>query len=276
MSRFSLSSTVKLSSGYDMPIIGLGVYQNFDCVPACEAALKHGYKMIDTAEMYRNEEDVGKALKSSGVKREDIFITTKVIQNSFGFESAQKVVESSLKKLGVSYIDLDMLHSALGGKQKRLDAYRALLVKQQEGKIRSVGVSNFGVKHLEELKEAGLATPAVNQIELHPLCQQKPIVDYCRSNNIVIQAYCPIIRGDFSNETLQAICSKIGKTPVQVLLRWSIQRGFVPLPKSGNPERVLSNVDIFDFELSSEDMAQLDGLDKGDAGAISWNPVNCD
>jgi len=276
MARFALSSTVKLSSGFQMPIIGLGVYQNSSCIPACEAALKHGYRHIDTAQMYRNEADVGKAVLASGIPREDIFVTTKVIQRSHGYSSTLQVVDESLTKLGFSYIDLYLIHSPLSGKEKRIETYKALLETQKQGKVRSVGVSNYGVKHLEEIVQANLPKPTVNQIELHPLCQQKDIVEYCKANDIVVQAYCPLIRGDFSSPVLQEVSTAVGKHPSQVLVRWSIQRGFVPLPKSSDPNRVRSNVDIFDFELSDKDMAKLDALDKGKAGAISWNPVDAE
>ncbi|KAL5481166.1 hypothetical protein ACEPAI_10107 [Sanghuangporus weigelae] len=271
---FTLQSKVKLLSGYEMPVLGLGVYQNHDCFPACEAALKHGYKMIDTAQMYRNEADVGRAIKESGVPREDIFITTKIIQGSHGYESALSVVEESLAKLGVSYIDLYLIHSPISGKDKRLDAYRGLLQKRDEGKIKSVGVSNYGVHHLEELREAGLETPSVNQVELHPFCQQKDIVEYCIERGIIIQAYCPLVRGDFSSPVLQEVAKNTNKNPAQVLVRWSLQRGFVPLPKSSNPDRVISNADVFGFFIPESSMAELNALDKGSAGAISWNPVN--
>lgn len=257
-----------------MPVLGLGVYQNYSCVPACIAALKHGYRHIDTAQMYKNEADVGLAIRESGIPREDIFVTTKIIQGSHGYNSALSVVEESLSKLGFSYVDLYLIHSPLSGKEKRLDAYRALLEKRDAGKIRTVGVSNYGVKHLEEIREAGLEIPEVNQIELHPLCQQKDIVAYCKENNIVVQAYCPLIRGDFSNPVLQEVVKSSGKNPAQVLVRWSLQRGFIPLPKSSDPARVVSNADVFGFELSKEEMTKLDGLDKGKSGAISWNPVD--
>jgi len=274
MATLSLKSTVKLLSGFEMPLVGLGVYQNADCYPACVAALKHGYRHIDTAQMYRNEAEVGRAVKDSGIPREELFITTKVIQNSHGYDSTLKVVDESLSKLGLSYIDLYLIHSPLSGKERRLETYRALLAKRDAGAIRSVGVSNYGVHHLEEIHEAGLETPAVNQIELHPLCQQKDIVAYCREREIVVQAYCPLIRGNFSAPALQEVSSRVGKDPAQVLVRWSLQRGFVPLPKSSNPQRVQSNADVFDFALSDEDLAKLDALDKGADGAISWNPVN--
>ncbi|EJD07799.1 Aldo/keto reductase [Fomitiporia mediterranea MF3/22] len=272
--QLTLQSTVKLSSGYDMPVLGLGVYQNYACIPACEAALRHGYRLIDTAQMYRNEADVGRAVKDSGIPREEIYITTKISQKSHGYDSTLSVVEESLSKLGVSYIDLYLIHSPLSGRENRLATYRALLERRDAGKIRSVGVSNYGVRHLEELHEAGLETPSVNQIELHPFCQQKDIVEYCTQRGIVVQAYCPLIRADFSSPILQRVAKNVNKDPAQVLVRWSLQRGFVPLPKSSVPERVVSNANVFDLTLSDSDMAMLDALDKGSAGAVSWNPVN--
>ncbi|KAH8110125.1 Aldo/keto reductase [Phellopilus nigrolimitatus] len=273
--QLTLQSKIKLRSGYEMPLVGLGVFQNATCIPACEAALKHGYRHIDTAQMYRNEADVGIAVRKSGIPREEIFVTTKVIQGSHGYDSALGVVEESLSKLGSPYIDLYLIHSPLSGKEKRLATYRALLEKRDAGKIRTVGVSNYGVKHLEELREAKLETPAVNQIELHPFCQQKDIVEYCNKNGIVVQAYCPLVRGDFSSPVLQEIAKSTGKNPAQVLVRWSLQRGFIPLPKSANPERVVSNVDIFDFVLSDADIAKLDALDKGKAGRDQLEPRRC-
>ncbi|TDL19111.1 Aldo/keto reductase [Rickenella mellea] len=276
MARLVLSSTVKLSSGFEMPLLGLGVFQNYDCFTACVAALKHGYRHIDTAQVYRNEAEVGRAVRESGVPREEIFITTKIIQGSFGYQSTLATVEESLKKLGLSYIDLYLIHSPLSAKEKRVETYKALLEKKAEGKIRSVGVSNYGVKHLEEIRNAGFETPTVNQIELHPFCQQKEIVAYDDKHGIVTQAYCPLVRGAFGNPVLQEVSKRVGKDPAQVLIRWSLQRGFVPLPKSSKPERVISNADVYDFELSEEDMAKLDGQDRGKEGAISWNPVDAD
>ncbi|KAH8109889.1 Aldo/keto reductase [Phellopilus nigrolimitatus] len=273
-SQLTLQSTVKLSSGYEMPVLALGVYENDLCFPACEAALKHGYRHIDTAQMYRNEAEVGRAIHESGVPRDEVFVTTKIYHNLHGYDSTLDIVEKSLSKLGSSYIDLYLIHSPLSGKEKRLATYRALVEKRDAGKIRTIGVSNYGVKHLEELREAGFEAPAVNQIELHPFCQQKDIVAYCNANKIVLQAYCPLVRGDFSHPVLQEISKTVNKTPAQVLVRWSLQRGFVPLPKSARPERVVTNAGVFDFALSEADVARLDALDKGAAGATSWNPVD--
>jgi len=276
MSTLSIASSVKLSSGYKMPILGLGVYLNEDSYTASKFALQHGYRLIDTAEYYANEEGVGKAVVESGVNREDVFITTKVFSSNHGYQQTSAEVNKSLQTLGLSYIDLYLIHDPMSGKKKRLEAYKALLDAQRAGKVRSVGVSNYAVKHLEEIREAGYEMPSVNQIELQPFCQQKDIVAYNEAHGIVTQAYCPLIRAKFDNPVLQEVARKMNKNVAQVLVRWSIQRGFSPLPKSSKPERIVSNADIYDFEISSEDMARIDALDQGTAGAISWNPTNAD
>jgi diketogulonate reductase-like aldo/keto reductase len=274
----SLSSVVKLSTGYTMPLLGFGVYQNFDpdAKPSCLEAFKAGYRHVDSAQAYRNEATVAEALRESGLKREDVFITTKCASRNenHGYESTLKGVDESLTKMQFDYIDLFLIHDPLSGSERRLATYKALLEKQAAGKIRTVGVSNYGVKHLEELRAAGLQTPAVNQIELHPLCQQKDIVKYCQEHNIVVQAYSPIIRGETSNPVVQEIAKKFERDPAQVLIRWSLQKGFVPLPKSTTPSRIRSNAEVYDFELGEEDIQKLDALDRGSDGAVGWNPVN--
>jgi len=272
----SITSAVRLPTGYDMPVLGLGVYQNEDCGPACLAALKHGYRHIDSARLYNNEAEVGEAVRESGVPRSEVFVTSKVMHHEHGYETTLVAIDDSLKRFQFDYLDLYLIHSPLSGKARRLEAWKALLEAKKAGKVRTVGVSNYNVKHLEEIREAGLEMPVVNQIELHPFCQQKPIVEYCTKHNIVVQAYCPLVRGKFDNPVLQRVAKKYNKDVAQVLVRWSLQRGFVPLPKSSKPERVVSNADVFDFDISTEDMAEIDGLDQGKAGAISWNPVDAD
>ncbi|KAH0586647.1 hypothetical protein H2248_007863 [Termitomyces sp. 'cryptogamus'] len=272
MAPLTISSTLKLSSGQHIPLLGLGVYQNDDCVPAVEAALKAGYRHIDTAQMYRNEEQVSAAVKASGIPRESIWITSKVFQVD---NKTSASVQSSLKKLDLDYIDLYLIHSGHGGKDVRLQTYKTLLEFVGPDKpLRSIGVSNYNIKHLEEIREAGLPTPTVNQIELHPFCQQKPIVEYCKEHGIAISAYCPLVRGDFRNSVFQEVAKEVNKTPAQVLVRWSLQKGFVPLPKSAHPARVVTNADLYDFELSEVAMAKLDALDRGSDGAVSWNPID--
>ncbi|KAF7361761.1 hypothetical protein MVEN_00520300 [Mycena venus] len=274
MAALTLASTVRLSSGFHMPLLGFGVYQNYDAKPSVLEAFKAGYRHVDSAQVYRNEDAVGAAIKESGLKREDLFITTKCVSKNHGYESTLKGVNDSLAKFNLDYIDLFLIHDPYSGTERRLATYKALLEAKAAGKIRSVGVSNYGVHHLEEIKNANFELPTVNQIELHPLCQQKPIVDYCKANSIVVQAYCPIIRGQMDNEVIMKIASKRNRDPAQILLRWSLQKGYVPLPKSATPSRIHSNTKLYDFELSAEDMSSLDALDRGKAGAISWNPVD--
>ncbi|KAF5322694.1 hypothetical protein D9619_001555 [Psilocybe cf. subviscida] len=274
--KLTINSTVKLSTGYEMPLLGFGVYQNDDATPGSLEALKAGYRHIDTAQLYGNEAQVGEAIRQSGIPREEIFVTSKCFSNTHGYESTKKGIDESLAKLGTDYIDLFLIHDPLSGSALRLDTYKALIEAKAAGKIRTIGVSNYNVKHLDEIKAKGWETPSVNQVELQPFCQQKPIVEYCRKHNIVVQAYCPIIRGDMGDPVIQEIAKKHKLDPAQILIRWSLQSGYVPLPKSATPSRIRSNADLYGFELDEEDMKKLTGLDKGDKGAISWNPVHGD
>ncbi|KAH7908820.1 NADP-dependent oxidoreductase domain-containing protein [Hygrophoropsis aurantiaca] len=258
-----------------MPTLGLGVYKNDECAEACRIALVNGYRMIDSARAYRNEAQVGEGVRASGVDRAGIFITSKVYgPGEYGLEKTAAAVSDSIENLGFSYYDLYLIHSPIGGKDLRLAAYEALLGAKAAGLIRTVGVSNYGIKHMEEIREAGLETPAVNQIELHPLCQQKPIVEYCKKHDIVVQAYTPLISGATDNTVLQEISKKYNKDPAQILIRWSLQNGFVPLPKSSRESRIISNGRVYDFDIASEDMAKLDALDRGKDGAVTWNLVD--
>ncbi|KAG1830239.1 NADP-dependent oxidoreductase domain-containing protein [Suillus variegatus] len=273
--------TVTLSDGHTMPSIGLGVYLNEECAEACRVALQNGYRMIDGARYYENEVQVGVGVGKSGVKREDIFITSKVFHEDFTYDGTTAALKDSIANLGSckSYLPNNLYglqDSAIGGKDARLAAYRALLDGKANGMIKSVGVSNYSAKHIEEIREAGLDMPVVNQIELHPFCQQKPIVDYCKKNNIIVQAYSPLVRGAFDNQVIQELSTKYSKDPAQILVRWSLQRGFVPLPKSSQPERIISNGQVFGWEIEPTDMAKLDALDRGKDGAVTWNPVDVD
>ncbi|CAK5265792.1 unnamed protein product [Mycena citricolor] len=274
MASLTLSSTVRLNSGYSMPLLGFGVYQNQNARPSVLEAFKAGYRHIDSAQVYENEGAVGEAVKESSIPRDDLFITTKCHSEKHGYESTLAGVNASLVQFGFDYIDLFLIHDPMSGSERRLATYKALLESKAAGKIRTVGVSNYGVHHLEEIKKAGMEMPAVNQIELHPLCQQKAIVDYCKANSIVVQAYCPIIRGKMDHPSITSIAEKHKREPAQVLLRWSLQKGFVPLPKSETPSRIHANTKLYDFQLDEEDMSALDAMDQGKDGAISWNPVN--
>ncbi|KAF9482187.1 Aldo/keto reductase [Pholiota conissans] len=259
-----------------MPRLGFGVYQNYDTAATTLEAFKAGYRHVDTAQVYRNEAEVGAALRASGLPRSDVFITTKCVSKTHGYESTKKGVDASLAKMQLDYIDLFLIHDPFSGTERRLETYKALLEVKAEGKIRTIGVSNYNVKHIEEIKAKGWELPAVNQIELHPFCQQKNIVDYCKKHKIVIQAYCPIIRGKMDDPAVVKVASKYNRDPAQILIRWSLERGFVPLPKSATPSRIYSNIKVYDFELDEMDMKKLDTLDRGKAGAISWNPVDAD
>ncbi|KAH7925931.1 Aldo/keto reductase [Leucogyrophana mollusca] len=277
MSNLNIKSTIRLASGYAMPLLGFGVYQNYTAKASVLEAFKAGYRHVDSAQAYRNESSVGEAVRDSGIDRGDLFITTKCISKNHGYESTLKGVDESLTEFGFDYIDLFLIHNPHSGNERRLATYEALQESSKAGKIRTVGVSNYGVQHLEEIRLAGFAMPAVNQIELHPFCQQRPIVDYCQKHSIVVQAYCPIVRGEegkMYHPVVRDIATKHAREPAQILIRWSLQKGFVPLPKSATPSRIWSNAQLYDFALDMEDMDKLDGLDEGKDGSISWNPVD--
>ncbi|ORY34559.1 putative aldo-keto reductase [Naematelia encephala] len=284
MVKLSLESTVKLSSGNTIPQLGYGVYQarGRECSDGVVEALKSGYRHVDSAQAYRNEDLVGGALSTAKIPRSQVFLTTKYMptHQEHSVASVYSYLQKSLHKIDPEskepYIDLMLIHAPWGGDEGRANNWAALAKAQKEGWIKDIGVSNFGVKHLEALPEP---VPVINQIELHPFCQQREIVAYCEKHNIKIQAYCPLVRGDakrFSNKVLVGISEKHGKEPSQVLLRWSLQKGYIPLPKSVTPSRIKSNADLYDFELDQGDMKALDGLDEGAKGACSWNPVDAD
>ncbi|KAF5362505.1 hypothetical protein D9756_002299 [Leucocoprinus leucothites] len=278
MPKLNINSTIRLPSGGELPRLGFGVYQinPGETTGVVLNALQAGYRHIDTAQAYENEEEVGQAIRASGIPREQIFITTKIPSQGFDYESAKKAIDVSLKRLDTDYIDLFLIHEAIAGKAVRLAIWRAFVEAKRAGKIRDIGVSNFNPKHIEEIREAGFELPAVDQVELHPLDQQRPIVDYCEKNGIAVEAYSPLIRARFDIPTLQELVKKYNKGPAQILVRWSLQKGFVPLPRSGNPGRIRENADVYDFELSLADIRRLDALDKGDDGAITWNPIHVD
>jgi diketogulonate reductase-like aldo/keto reductase len=273
-------SSVTLLTGYSLPTIGFGVYQLDDCPGGVANALKIGYRHIDCAQFYDNEADVGEGVRNSGIPRDQVFITSKVQNAGYGYEETLKSVEESVKKLGFSYYDLFLLHSPHGGRDARLARYKAVLEAKARGLVRTAGVSNFSEKHIKEIEEAGLEKPAVNQIELHPWCQQRPIALFCQSEGIVVQAYTPLLRGTkapegkgIQNAVVLKIAEKHGRSPAQVLIRWSLQKGFVPLPKATSAHRIEENLRVFDFALDAGDVAAIDALDEGASGAVTWNAV---
>ncbi|KAL8668997.1 MAG: hypothetical protein Q9168_006396 [Polycauliona sp. 1 TL-2023] len=274
--KLTLSSTIPLvNSKYTMPRLGFGIYQSPTsvCVKSCLTALRAGYRHIDSAQFYRNESEMGTAVRDSGIPRSEVFLTTKILSAG---GSPEKTYQKCLESVNVidpsegGYVDLFLIHSASPGAAKRKEMWQALEKLVEEGKVRSIGVSNFGIGHINEMKEyAKIWPPQVNQIELHPWSQQRDIVSYCHTNNIIIQAYCPLVRNNKAyEENLVSIASKHSKSPNQILIRYSLQKNWVPLPKSDTPSRIEANADLYGFELDEGDMEKLDSLDQGEKGAI--------
>ncbi|KAG6007817.1 hypothetical protein E4U21_005537 [Claviceps maximensis] len=259
-----------------IPNLGFGVYQLYGqaCQAAVLTALETGYRHIDSAQLYCNESDVGAAIQKSGLKREDVFLTTKIHQSAVSFDELYQGALESIDKIGGrgkdSYVDLFLIHLPGTGPETRKELWKVLEKVYEEGRAKAIGVSNFRPQHVDEMKEyAKIWPPHVNQIELHPWCQQQDIVEYCRDNNIVVAAYSPLSCGDHLNDPkLATVASKYNKTPAQILIRYALQKRWVPLPKSGNDERIKQNANVFDFALSDEDMQTIDGLDRGKAGAL--------
>ncbi|MFD1887898.1 aldo/keto reductase [Paenibacillus wenxiniae] len=259
-----LQSTTTLSNGVEMPWFGLGVYkveEGEQVVNSVKWAIEAGYRSIDTAALYQNEEGVGQAIKESGVAREELFITTKVWNSDQGYDTTLQAFEQSLSKLGLDYIDLYLVHWPVKGKYK--ETWRALEQLHADGKVRAIGVSNFQIHHLEDVLADAKVRPVVNQVELHPLLSQVELRHYCKEQGIQIEAWAPLAQGRLlDNPALQTIADQHGKSIAQVLLRWDIQSGIVTIPKSINKERIVQNADIYDFELSDAEMKQIDDLNE--------------
>lgn len=260
----SIFDTVTLNNGVKMPAFGLGVYKVEDgsqVVETISTALQLGYRLIDTAAFYENEEGVGRAIKDSGIPREEIFITTKVWNTDQGYESTLKAFDESIRKLGLDYIDLYLIHWPVKGKY--IETWRALEKLYKEGKVRAIGVSNFKEHHIDDLVENCSEKPAVNQVELHPLLSQEGLREYCLEKDIKVEAWSPLSRGRFFDQPiLQSIAADHKKTPAQVILRWHLQNGVIAIPKSVTPARQKENADIFDFELSEKVMELINGLNR--------------
>lgn len=258
--------TVKLNDGVEMPTLGFGVFQIPDLDQAERAvttALDTGYRLIDTAAAYQNEQAVGRAIARSSVNRDEVFVTSKLWVADFNYERAQRGIDASLKKLGLDYIDLYLLHQPYGD---TMGAWRALEEAQQAGKIRSIGVSNFYADQLKDLELTAAVKPTVNQIEINPWYQQKREVKFAQGEGIRVEAWAPFAEGKhgiFTNEVIARIAAKYGKSNGQVILRWLLQRGITVIPKSVHQQRMLENIDVFDFTLSDDDMRAMATLDKG-------------
>ncbi|MEK4452087.1 aldo/keto reductase [Paenibacillus sp. FSL L8-0506] len=255
---------VILNNGVEMPILGFGVFQIQDeaeCEQAVYDAIMSGYRLIDTAASYLNEEAVGRAIKRSGVPREDLFITTKLWVQDTGYERTKEAFEKSPSRLQLDYLDLYLIHQPFGDVH---GSWRALEELYREGKIRAIGVSNFQNDRLIDLIIHNEVTPAVNQVETHPFCQQIESAAFMKENNVQIESWGPFAEGKnnmFQNEVLVSIARKYNKSVAQVVLRWLTQRGVVVIPKSVRKERIIENFNIFDFELNSEDIEQIALLD---------------
>ncbi len=262
----NIGETITLHNGVKMPQLGFGVFKvknGNETVESVKKAVEVGYRAIDTAAIYENEEGVGQAIRECGVPREELFITSKVWNTEQGYDTTLKAFEDSLNRLGMEYLDLYLIHWP--GKDKYLETWRALEKLYKDGKVKSIGVSNFHVHHLENLLANSEVKPVVNQIELHPLLTQVELRDYCAKHEIKVESWSPLGRGNLLEEpTINHIAKKHGKSSAQVLIRWHLQHELVVIPKSITPSRIKENAQVFDFSLSLNEMNQIDALNKNE------------
>ncbi len=271
-----LKGSFKLHNGVEIPYLGLGTYQSDndqEVVDAVSYALQIGYRHIDTASVYGNEEGVGKGVVESGIHRDDLFVVSKVWNTDQGYETTLRAFDASLERLNLDYLDLYLIHWPVSGKYK--DTWRALEKLYSEKRIKAIGVSNFMQHHLEDLLTTAEVVPMVNQMEFHPYVVQQDLVDFCYLKGIQYEAWSPFMQGKvFNLDICQELSKKYKKSVAQVILRWNLQKGIVTIPKSVKKERIKSNADIFDFDISDEDVAYLDSLDR--AERIGPDPDNFD
>ena len=260
-----ISGTFRLHNGVEMPYLGLGVYLSKDgqeVIDSIRWAVEAGYRHIDTASVYRNEQGVGQGVQLAPVAREEIFVVSKVWNSDQGYDSTLKAFDDSLKRLQMDYLDLYLIHWPVAGKYK--DTWRALERLYKEKRVRSIGVSNFLQHHLEDLQKSAEIVPMVNQMEFHPFLVQQKLLDYCQDHKIQYEAWSPMMQGKiFEMDEFKELASKYNKTIAQIVLRWDLQKGVITIPKSSKKERIEANADLFDFELSNEDVAFLDSLERG-------------
>ncbi|KAF9438912.1 hypothetical protein BGZ76_003272 [Entomortierella beljakovae] len=266
-----LESCFPLNNARQIPRLGFGVYENTE--EAILWALQAGYRHIDTATSYENENAVGNAIRKSGIPRDQIFVTTKLTEDDQGYESAIAACELSLEKLGMDYIDLYLIHAPLCGSEARAQSWKAFETLVAQGKVKSIGVSNYGVHHLKELLGSNpTIRPVVNQIEVHPWLIRPDIFSFCEAQHIAIEAYSPLCRGNKMNDpTIAKLALKYSKTPAQILIRWSLQKGYIVIPKSSTKERIEQNADVFDFDIADGDMAALDSMNEN--FVCEWDPT---
>ena len=261
----NLKGAFTLHNGVQMPYFGLGVYLSEDGREVANAvnwALQEGYRHIDTASIYKNEAGVGEGIRQSGISRQELFVVSKVWNDDQGYENTLKAYEDSLNRLQLDYLDLYLVHWPVAGKFK--ETWRAMEYLYREKRVRAIGVSNFLQHHLEDLLADAETVPMVNQMEFHPYLVQQDLIDFCNKNTIQYEAWSPLMQGHiFEMEIMKELAQKYNRTIAQIVLRWDLQKGVVTIPKSSKKERIISNADIFNFELAPEDVKLLDGLDRG-------------
>jgi len=264
----NLQDTVTLHNNVKMPWLGLGVFkveEGPDLEQAVITAIKHGYRSIDTAAIYGNEEGVGRAihqaLQETGLKREDVFVTSKVWNADLGYESTIAAYETSLQKLGLDYLDLYLIHWPVQGKYN--DAWRALEQLYKDGRVKAIGVSNFQIHHLEDVLKHAEIKPMVNQVEYHPRLTQKALQAFCKEQGIQLEAWSPLMQGQLlDNPVIKEIATRHNKSIAQIIIRWDLQNGVVTIPKSIKEQRIVENADVFQFELTADEMKQIDALNE--------------
>lgn len=274
----SVGASYRLNQGTPIPCMGLGVFQVEPGVATRQAvrwALEAGYRLVDTAKLYGNEEDVGEAVRASGIPRSEVFVTTKLWHTDHGFEAAQAAFRASLGRLNLGYVDLYLIHwPTAPSPEARRDSWRALERIQTQGLCRAIGVSNYAVRHLEELREHSDVVPAVNQVEMHPFVFDPELLGYCARHRIRVEAYSPLTRGrQLGHPTFAEVAQAHGRSPAQVLIRWGLQHGLVELPRSVRQDRIRENASVFDFSLTPREMERLDGL-RGGPRVTVWDPTN--
>lgn len=253
---------ITLNNGIEMPQIGFGVWQVEDgeeVINSVKKAIEVGYRLIDTAAVYKNEEGVGEAIRQARIPREELFITTKVWNADQGYEATLKAFDTSMEKLGLEYLDLYLIHWPMPDNDNYVDTYKAMEKLYNDGKIRAIGVCNFHIPHIKRLLNECTIKPTVNQIECHPFLSQTEIREFCSEHNIYVEAWSPLMQGGevLKNEVVLNIAKKYDKTPAQLVIRWHLQNNVIVIPKSVTPNRIESNFDVFDFELSNEDMDKI-------------------
>ena len=262
----NLKDTVTLHNGVKMPWFGLGVFkvqEGEEVIQSVKAALRNGYISIDTAAIYGNEEGVGQAIRESGVPREDLFITTKLWNSEQGYDSTLKAFDESMEKLGLDYLDLYLIHWPGKDKERYKETWKAFEKLYKDGRVRAIGVSNFYVHHLEDLIASAEIKPMVNQVEFHPHLTLEDLRAYCKKEEIQLEAWSPLKRGELlDNPVLKEIAEKHNKSVAQVILRWDLQHGVVTIPKSIKENRIIENSQVFDFELTPEEMDRIDSLNE--------------